>query len=97
MGQGWPQHQVPGRPIGSPEAVHRSLSAGTLASLMSIPKAGRPALARRFKASMPDYRNKRLGRETGYGRPFVITPAGARSEFIDYLQQLESRPESLIA
>ena len=24
-----------------------------------------------------DYRNQRLGRETGNGRPFAITPAGA--------------------
>ena len=65
--------------MGLPVAVSRPLSAGAEYTSVSVPKAGRPALTRRFKASVPDYRNKRLGRETGNGRPFVITPAGAPS------------------
>ena len=52
--------------------------------------------AGRFKASILDYGNKRLVRETGSGRPSVITPADAQSSLIDQPQQFQPQPEGLI-
>ena len=97
MGQGWPQHQDPERPIGLSEAVHQSLSAGTLSLPLAILKTGRPAPTLGFKASKPDYSSKRLGREPGNCKAFVNTPAVAPTSFVDHLQQLALRPEGLIA
>ena len=83
--------------MGLPEAVSRCLSAGAQSTPVAVPKADRPALRRRFMASMPDYRNQWLGRPPDDGRPLVITPAGAPPSFMDHLQQLELRAEGLIA
>ena len=83
--------------MGLPVAVSRPLSAGAEYTSVSVPKAGRPALTRRFKASKPDYGNNRFDRATGNGRPFAITPGGAPSSFMSHMQQLELRPVALIA
>ena len=96
-GTGSPQHQVPGRAMGLPEAVSRSLSTGAQFTPVLVPNAGRPALTGRFMTSIPSYWNKRLDRATGNGRPFVITPASTPSSFIGHLQQLELRLKGLIA
>ena len=77
--------------MGLPEPASRSLCARAQSTPGSVPYAGRPALMRRFMASMPAYRSKRLR------RPLVITPARTLPSFIDQMQQLEFRPKGLIA
>ena len=81
--------------MGLPKAVSWSLSADAQSTPVSVPKAGTPALTRRFTAPMADHWKNRLGRPTSNGGPFIITPVGTPSSFIDHLQQVELRPEGL--